>query len=937
MNGGKHRDGAPAVTRTSAARSHRDEPVSRQISVRPARERAAELCPFCLQERTPASGPCPACGEGGEIRRTSPLHLPPGTILLDKYLVGRVLGHGGFSITYLALDLSLDVRCCLKEYFPANLVTRNAGQTLSVEVFREERGSGGDPREIYDEGLRRFLDEAQILARFENHPGIVSVRDFFEANGTAYMVTSFFEGITFKQYLEQRGGSISFDATLKILMPVLDSLREVHRAGLLHRDVSPENIYITASGQVKLLDFGAARSLAGEGHSLSVVVKPGYAPEEQYRTRGHQGPWTDVYGAAATFYRALTGKVPQEALERLSGGDLRAPSALGAELPEKAELALVKALAVRAEERFQNIEAFQKALIAARGAPTKQQALRLRKRRLAVGAGAALFLLLLGFGGWYHWANQPEQLFRRGERLTASGKYAQALAFLQKAQDREGGAPWGTLHLLMGHCLLELQRPAEAEEALSRAVLRDPLARQAWQLLGDARVAMDRLAEARSAYARAASLPPQDGPSWLRVGDLARRLHQDDEAAGAYERAVAVDPDLVEGWIALGDLAASRNRPAEAERAFGRATALAPERRDLWKALGEARRSLNNPSGAADAFAEAAERAGNDPAEALFLGTVLLELDRPREAAGILNAGLAKTPHDPALLVSAAEASRRGGDIAAAETHLRNAVAADGASADAWKALGLLLLDANRPDQALSALERAASLHPDDVPLRKHLGIALARTGHPAEAEETLLRAAAAAPDDGEILLALGDVRLGADTPRDALAAYLDAARKDESLAAKALVGQGKALLALGRTNEAAGAFFAATDRDATSVPAWLGLAEASLRREQYRLAVDALRRALILDPNNETAWRRLGQAYFSWGQYDGAIEVYNRILSNASGDEAAELEHFNLAKAYIQIGDISSASRILDLLEERSSTYSSELRRLLEGRRPAQ
>ncbi len=170
-------------------------------------------------------------------------------------------------------------------------------------------------------------------------------------------------GITLRQYLDQQpGGRISVNDALKLLTPVMDALRAVHKEGLLHRDLAPDNIYLTQDGRIKLLDFGAARFAASEhSKSLSIILKPGYAPEEQYRTRGKQGPWTDVYGLAATFYRAITGQVPPESLDRLDNDDLVPPSRLGIAITPGQEAILLKAMAVKAGQRFQEMAELQQA------------------------------------------------------------------------------------------------------------------------------------------------------------------------------------------------------------------------------------------------------------------------------------------------------------------------------------------------------------------------------------------------------------------------------------------------------------------------------------------------------------------------------------------------------------------------------------------------
>jgi serine/threonine protein kinase len=284
------------------------------------------------------------------------MYLLPGIELNNRYKIEEVLGHGGFGITYSALDKILNVKVAIKEYLPRQLATRAEGQT-KVSIFT------GESRKHYEYGLKKFLEEAQSIAQFSHHPNIVSARDYFETNNTAYMVMEYIEGVTLIEYLEQIGGRIPFEEAKAIMMPVMDALREVHSVGLLHRDISPDNIYITTTGQVKVLDFGAARYYAGEqSKSLSVILKPGYAPEEQYRSSGKQGTWTDVYATGATIYRLVSGKTPPEALDRKEEDTLEPPSQLGISLPVDAEKALLKALAVSAVQRFQTMGEFQNAL-----------------------------------------------------------------------------------------------------------------------------------------------------------------------------------------------------------------------------------------------------------------------------------------------------------------------------------------------------------------------------------------------------------------------------------------------------------------------------------------------------------------------------------------------------------------------------------------------
>ena len=175
---------------------------------------------------------------------------------------------------------------------------------------------------------------------------------------------NYFEGVTLQEYLDSKGGIINTEQALNIIMPVLDALKEVHKAGILHRDISPDNFLINTMGQVVLIDFGAARQSIGEiSRNISVIMKTGYSPEEQYRSKGEQGPWTDIYSVAATLYRSITGQLPPEALDRLAEDRLVTPSNLGVKMELNQEQALLKALAVKAKDRFRSVEEFQGVLL----------------------------------------------------------------------------------------------------------------------------------------------------------------------------------------------------------------------------------------------------------------------------------------------------------------------------------------------------------------------------------------------------------------------------------------------------------------------------------------------------------------------------------------------------------------------------------------------
>src|SRR5580704_2626710 len=313
------------------------------------------LCVGCM-ENDSGLPECPTCGRPFDLPPRSPLQLKPRTLLHEQYLIGRALGDGGFGITYLSWDLGLESRLAIKEYMPNGVAGRSGGESKVVPYTEQTK-------QEFEWGLDRFLEEARVLKKFSNHPGIVSVDTVFRDNGTAYLVMEFLDGVTFEKFLARRGGRITFETAMRVVLPAMDALAAVHAEGILHRDISPDNIYLTRAGKVKLIDFGAARNALGQkSRNLSIILKEGYAPEEQYRASGIQGPWTDVYAMAATLYHAITGKIPQPALDRQAQDKLQWPSQLQIQIEPRIEAALMKALSIKASDRFQSMEDFKAAL-----------------------------------------------------------------------------------------------------------------------------------------------------------------------------------------------------------------------------------------------------------------------------------------------------------------------------------------------------------------------------------------------------------------------------------------------------------------------------------------------------------------------------------------------------------------------------------------------
>ncbi len=287
-----------------------------------------------------------------------PFALPFDVILHGRYTVGRVLGFGGFGITYQGYDLKSQSYIAIKEFFPSGVATRSPGTT---EVFINAHS------DQFDSGKEKFLQEARIIYHCRSNEHMLHIYSLFEENGTAYYVMEFLEGQDLMHYLKAHGGKLPWTELSPIMAQVMDALILVHGEGIIHRDISPENIYLCPDNHAKLIDFGTARSVRGD-QSLSIVLKKGYAPPEQYSSGGVQGAWTDIYALGATMYRALTGKVPTESIERQDavragkGDPLLPPSMTGASIPRSVEDAVMQALSLEEKKRFQSVQAFYNAI-----------------------------------------------------------------------------------------------------------------------------------------------------------------------------------------------------------------------------------------------------------------------------------------------------------------------------------------------------------------------------------------------------------------------------------------------------------------------------------------------------------------------------------------------------------------------------------------------
>lgn len=315
-------------------------------------QRIYDRCPNCMQALSSQDKVCPYCDYDIAGYDEKPTCLRPFTVLQNKYMLGRVIGVGGFGITYIGWDLNLQTYIAIKEYFPESLAGRDTqSDNAGNEVIPHEA-----EREVYDKGLRRYVEEARNLSKFYQLQGIVSVKDFFYENGTGYIVMEYINGINLKEYLKNSGGRLDEGTVLSLMKPVLESLYQIHRSGLVHRDISPDNIMVTGEGNIKLIDFGSARGNSSQSEkTYTVILKHGYAPPEQYYSKGNQGPWTDIYSLCATMYKMLTGEVPQNSVERMENDEYVPPSFYGTQTSPRTEAVLAKGLAVRVTDRYQNI------------------------------------------------------------------------------------------------------------------------------------------------------------------------------------------------------------------------------------------------------------------------------------------------------------------------------------------------------------------------------------------------------------------------------------------------------------------------------------------------------------------------------------------------------------------------------------------------------
>jgi serine/threonine protein kinase len=424
-----------------------------------------EATVLAQQAQTKAAGETvvatrPAVAAGAPQKKTEYLNALPSGYRLHEYAVDKVLGVGGFGITYLGKDTTLNLKVAIKEYLPNELAVRDA----ELNVLPKS----SDCEETYFWGLDRFLQEARLLARF-NHPNLVRVLRFFEANGTAYMMMQYEDGENLDEKLKKTGAPPDEAFLQGMLFPLLDGLKVMHNEGFLHRDIKPGNIYIRrADGSPVLLDFGAARAqVRGKDQNMTAIVTPGYAPFEQYFTDGCQGPWSDIYAFGAVIYKAITGKAPPDAASRVKKDTMAPAIEVGkGRYSDKFLRAIDWALQSDEKKRPQTIEDWQRALTSLNSADTTRQA---PGGGFQPGAGEATRTLAVpGRGGAQ--SSAPKTTFSQA-RGSAPFDAPEESHFYQEDRPRRWPRllAWLLILGLMGGGAYYLQNPQELRDLAFKA------------------------------------------------------------------------------------------------------------------------------------------------------------------------------------------------------------------------------------------------------------------------------------------------------------------------------------------------------------------------------------------------------------------------------------------------------------------------------------
>lgn len=868
-----------------------------------------KLCMGCMGELD-EDGNCPNCKWQETNLSEGVHHLKPRTILNGKYIIGKVLGEGGFGITYLGLELNLEIKVAIKEYFPFGYVNRDTMRNTVMPLT-------GENDVDYIKGLERFLDEAKSLARFNQLPGIVSVREFFTENETAYIVMEYLDGITFKDYIQSQGGALSFADVCNLINPVMESLAIVHAEGIVHRDISPDNLFITKNGQVKLLDFGAARMANIDEKSLSVVLKPGFAPEEQYRRSGVQGPWTDIYSLAVTIYKAITGEMPPESLERLQNDNILPPSAMNIEIPPSSEAALMKALSVKASDRYQNINTFKSELLGEAPILTesvlytqksytdnkslkksdtdiivientaveeiKQSKTIIEKiknspQRIPIIVGSAVVALLVlifaGYSGYiyinnshgnsmlteknYNGAmksfdntlklskNNYVALVGKGEVLYNQKKYKEALDIDNKAVNLKADKFDG--YYEKSKACIKLYKYEDALEAAKKAIAINPNHADALRCKAEASFYMFKIEDAMSNCNKALSINPNLKEANLLKGDILLLTCKLSDAILSYNKAIEVDPNCMEAYNGKGNAYSNMSKFDNAAGEYDKA--LEKDKDNLILKCNKAimLQFKGKASEAQKLFTDISTNSGMD---------------------------------DYLSLIAKAFAYENLGKSDEAEKYADKAIELNKWGIDALTLKSDLELSKNQIDNAEKTCKKALDMYPDYFDAVKAMGRVYIMKSNWAEANKSFNKTIELLPDNYDNYIWQGKIK----------------------------EGQGDNSAALDLYNKSVNIY-------PTSLP-YEFMGEIYFKQNNINESIPAYKKALDLGSKSRDAIQRLGVMLIQVGDYEGA-KSYN--LKYISEFGANDVVYGNLAFTYNKLGDSQNALNYINKALETDS-----------------
>lgn len=365
-----------------------------------------KCCFSCFRACDNDSLNCPYCGQELSTKPLEPIHLIPGTVLHNRYVIGYAVGSGGFGIVYKAWDSKLETIIAIKEFFLSRIVNRAEGSSYVI-VNRKNSEEFGYRK-------ARFLAEARNMAKFGSHKTIPNVFEFFEENNTAYIVMEYLNGITLGNYLSQISGKIDVDFAILIANEVCTALKSLHSEKIIHQDVAPDNIYICKGKniRIKLMDLGAAKLQDATDDVIDIVMKPGYSPQEQYENTNDIGPWTDIYSLGATMYIMLTGIKPDESTNRKIQDTVIPVKELNPEVSENLSNTVMKAMAVEKHMRFKTVDELLMALNGQKKVVALEKEKKIRKRKRLSGVIAAIVAIAIGIGIVYQQYNNKNELGR---------------------------------------------------------------------------------------------------------------------------------------------------------------------------------------------------------------------------------------------------------------------------------------------------------------------------------------------------------------------------------------------------------------------------------------------------------------------------------------------------------------------------------------------